>query len=273
MPTRKRIRSSTPAVSGGGGGGPTPGGTVAWGPDFGGDNGDRFSVGAAVDVTELALAGDTSVGAAVDMPTIALSGALTGASAVDMPELALSGALTAGAAIDGSYIVQDMLADEDTYLDEGSPTTANGAATALLCKTNAAVGNNEQITYVAWDLTGMSGTVSSATIDVEIATSQALGENATFEWYTHGSKPFEEDTATWNGDEQPPGTARGTTAQAVTTTATVYTVTLPSAVRSNMMGNWFYFRMQGTTALGLATITVTSKEGTNKPTLTYTVDM
>lgn len=168
--------------------------------------------------------------------------------------------------------VLDLEPTEDTYLDQASAQagTPHGSSTNLLAKTSGALGNNEQITYIAWDLTGIdSGTVlnSGTEVSLYMSTSAVLGEDATLQFFTHGSKPFEEDTATWNNTQPPPGTARGTDTVALTTTASYKTVALPSASRSNMLGNWFYIKIQGTSALALATITTQSKEAANAPQL------
>lgn len=266
MTTRKRIRSLNPSVGGGGGGGPSPGGTIEWLP---GDDKVPMTTASAVDMPSLGLVGALGSGASVNIPSLGLTGALSAGSAVAVPTLGLTGAMTSGAALAGSYTVTNKLPDEDTYLDENVPTTAHGTATGLLCKLNTALGQNEQKGHIAWDLTGFSGTVTSATFDVEISTTAGLGETASLLIYTSATKPFEEDTATWNNSEPPPGTLRETITQAVTTTPTIYTKTLGAASRTNMPGNWIYIRCIGTTALGLATITLTSKEGTNKPKLTW----
>lgn len=77
MGSRKRITSRNPNVTGGGGGGPTPGGTILWGPDFGegaGNDDGTFTAGAALTMPEVNLDGGFGVGAALTMPEVNLDG-------------------------------------------------------------------------------------------------------------------------------------------------------------------------------------------------------
>lgn len=268
MTLRKRIGVLT---IGGSGGGTTPTfGNVAWGPNFGGADGDQFKVQAAIDLSALTLSGDLDAQAAISMPSLALDGDTAVQAALSMPSLALDGDTGVNAAMTGSYVINDIPPSDDTYLDEASPNTNFGTATGLLCKTNGAVGQNQQHSYVAWDFTGWSGTPDTAEFDIEMSTTAVLGENASLEIYTDPTQPIDEATATWNNSEPPAGTLRETITQAVTTTTTVYTLTFGSATRSNMFGNWLYIRCIGTGLLGASTITITSKEGTNGPLLDLT---
>ena len=256
------------------GGAPPTVGNVAWGPDFGGADGDNFNVNAGVSIGDITLDGATAVNGTMTLPAISLAGQTSATTALTIPALSLAGSRTVRGTLTGEYTVTGMQAKRDTYLDENTPTTAYGSATNLLAKTNAAVGNNRQHTYVAFDLTGVQGTVTSATVSLRISTTATLGETATYTVFTHPSAPFVEASATWNNTEPPPGTSRGTISQAVTTTPTNYTLTFTSTQRANMPGNWVYLRCIGTSALGLNTITTVSKESAtaaNRPQMTFTV--
>ena len=256
------------------GGAPPTVGNVAWVPADGDNEDHQWDVQGAIDLSDVGVQGDTALQGAITMPAVAAAAGTAARGAITMPAVATNSNTNLRGQIRLVYTVTDMLPKHDTYLDEASPSTTFGTATNLLAKTNAAVGNNRQHTYISFDMTGVSGTVDSATVSLRISTTAALGENATYTVFTHPSRPFQESVATWNNAEPPPGTSRGTIVQAVTTTPTNYTLTFDATMRANMPGNWVYLRCIGTSALGLNTITTVSKEsGTtaNRPRMTFTV--
>lgn len=278
MPIRKRISIPLPTVNAGGGAPPTVA-NLQVGPDFGenaGSDDNTFTVSSAMDLDAVDLTGFFAVQNAISLDSVDLEGNLGVGVGVDLESLDLEGNLGVNAALTTQLTVVDKLADEDTYLDENAPDTTFGSATDLLSKTNAALGQNEQTTYLAWDFTWLQGSVDSAVIEMTSRTSAVLGENANISIQTSPSKPIEEDTATWNNSEPPSGTQRQTHSEALTTTNKTFTITLNATARANMPGNWIFLRIPGTSALGLNTITTESKEtGTAslRPTMDYTVTL
>lgn len=250
---------------------PAPGGAISWTPADGDAEGGGFGAVSVVTLPEIGFEGNTVARGAVTIPSLAIVANTALRQAVTLPALATNSNTNARARVTAEYTAVDVQPKHDMYLDENTPGTNFGTATGLLAKTNAAVGNNRQHTYIGFDMTGVSGTVTAANVKLEIRTSLVLGETATYTVFTHPTQPFTEGTATWTNTEPPPGTSRGTISQAVTTTATVYTLTFDSTQRANMPGNWVYLRCTGGAALAGSTITTTSKEGTNKPRLTFTV--
>lgn len=258
---------------------------LAIGPSYGqsaGDDASTFDVTIAIDLAEVNLNGGLDVTAALDLASVNpnYSGIFDVTAAMDLAEVNLNGGLDIRAALDGSVVVDGMLSDEDTYLERDAGDTINGADTVLEAKNNTAVVNDDNKAYIAWDLTSFStGTVTAATMNLSLAEDNAAGgDTARIEIYTNAAKPFEEDTATWNNTEPPPGTLRQTIDEAVNGAAlTQHALTLDATVRANMLGNWLYARILGTAnGLGGVIITAGSKEnGTvaNRPTLDISLNL
>lgn len=282
MSARRRIRNRIPKITGSGGGSPTVG-NVVWGPDFGeSSDGSTWSVGVRPSLSSLAISNEKSVGVTATMPALsAVYNAQSIGVAPTMPALELSNTKSIGVDIsEASVVIDNMLSDEDTYLDRAAGTTPFGTATALLAKNNTAVVNDDKKTYIAWDLTGILGaSVSASTIDLYMSENAAVGGvTATIQIYTHPTKPIEEDTATWNVNEPPPGTLRQTISQAVNSaTPVLVTLTLDATTRANMLGNWVYVRVVGTSdGLGVNTITTQSKEtvtSSQRPVMDMTITL
>lgn len=85
-----------------GGGSSGGGGTavVAWGPNWGGTDGDQYTIGVETDMPALGLASTLGVGSEHTMPALAVSSSQGIGSAHSMPSLGVSGALGIGAAHD-----------------------------------------------------------------------------------------------------------------------------------------------------------------------------
>lgn len=265
MPTRRRISTAIRKVGGGGGGGPSPGGTINWGSAFGqsaGDDDSTFNANASLDLDTLGLIGNTAVNGAITIPALAITGNTISNGSVTMPALALSGGRSVAVSQQTTLGIDRLIAAEDTYLDQASAGTSFGGATTLLAKTSAAVGSNAQVAYLAWDLSWVpvAGAINSAVIHVWAQTSTILGENGNFAIHTAVAKPFEEDTATWTGNEPIAGTNTETISTALTTTLTEQVLTLNATTLASARGRWLWIRLPGTAALGLNTITVASKE-------------
>lgn len=260
MTTRNRTRRTTTAAAGG------DADAVQIGPDFGEDV--DLTVSAAADLRALTLG--PFAAPRVDVQAAARSlrlgpftrHTLTTAATFRSLRLGAFAAPQVSAAVAGRLTVASLPPTVDTYLDENAPDTSFGTADTLLAKTNAAVGQNEQYTYVGWDLTGYAGTTfTTLTIRLTVRTTATLSENAPFAVFTHPTQPFSE-ASTWNSAQPPPGTSRQTgTVQAATTYAT-RTITGDATLRANAPGNWMYVRVSGAAALGLATIQTRSREHT-----------
>ncbi len=67
----KGFGAYTPSVTGSGGGGPAPGGTIQWGPDFGGVAGDRYRIGAHTTNPANGVIGDKTIGVRPQMVALA----------------------------------------------------------------------------------------------------------------------------------------------------------------------------------------------------------
>jgi hypothetical protein len=196
------------------------------------------------------------------MPALAVTGNTIANGSITMPSLAVDGGGIVGVSQQTTLGIDRLISSEDTYLDQASAGTSFGGAVNLLAKTSAAVGSNAQVAYLAWDLTWvpLTGTINSAAIHVWAQTSTALGEDGNFAIHTSVAKPFEEDTATWTGDEPITGTNTETIASALTTTLAEQTLTLNATTLASARGRWLWIRLPGTALLGLGTITVASKE-------------
>lgn len=176
---------------------------------------------------------------------------------VDLVSLLLDGDLGLAVGYDSTYqyTVSSMLPQEDMYLDENQDTTNFGSVTELECRQANALGNAARNAYVAWDLTGFpNGANTPDTQEVTFIVHRdggLINANLNFEIYYHTSKPFEEDTATWDNTEQPPGTLLQTDSfDGVGSTPESRTYTIPDSHLDTAIGNWYYFRFIGETGLG-----------------------
>lgn len=258
---------------------------VVWGPSFGqseGDDASSFDVEPAIDLESVDLVGSLGAVVALALASVNVdySNNLSASAAIDLIEVNLNGDLSVSVAVDGSIFVEGMEADQDTYLDLANPNTANGSATVLLAKNNTIIIDDDKNVYIAWDFTDFStGTVTDLELQLAMAEDAVVGgDTARIEIYTNATQPFDESTATWNDDEQPPGTLRETVDVAVDgATLGQYFITLGADTRNNMLGNWLYARVIGTAdGLGVVTISVASSEnssGAFRPQLEFTVDL
>lgn len=256
------------------GGGAT--GNVQWGPSFGqsaGDDPTSFNVQAALDLQSIDLVGSTAVTATIALSNLDIGYALGLNAAVDLPSINLTGNLGVNSTLDKDISI-NQAPQEDTWLDGDNVNDTHGGDDTLIARTAPALGD-ERFAYIAWDLTGVSGTISSATIEITALTTAAVGESSDVLVYTNATKPFEEDTADWANDEPPPGTLRQTISVSWNTSYTREILTLDSTTRSNMAGNWIYIKIQGAGVLGISSINVRSKEfstATDRPELIYIID-
>lgn len=91
---------------------------VAWGPDFGGADGDQFNVGVNIDLDALALENTKTVGATLTMPTLALSNTKSVGVNVDLDALAISNTKSIGCDISQlQYIITNLPASKDSWCD------------------------------------------------------------------------------------------------------------------------------------------------------------
>lgn len=233
---------------------------------------------AATQVTldDMAATADTLAAAtALTLADMAAEAQLGAAAAADLQAMDGSGGTSAAGALTATATFDNLLSDEDTELRENQGDTTRGANAAITAKQPTPILNNERIAYIAWDLTAITGpaTVDTATILIVGETDDLISENGDVEVYTNAAKPFEEDTATWNNSEPPPGTLRETIVVNWNPTPNQKTLTLNATTRANMLGNWLFLRILGAGALGENIITVVSKEGAaaDRPDLSFEV--
>jgi hypothetical protein len=266
MAKRNRISSKSPSSIGGGGGTPPPNGdaNIKVGPSYGqslGTDNSTFNLRAAINLTKVGIKGMFGLDSAIALKSVNLSGGVVLGGAIDLKSLNLLGNTSIQTALEVSVGVVGMQPLEDTYLQQGAGTTSNGGATVLLSTLADALGDNENISYIAWDLTNYIGaTAFDGEIRMYGRTNGVVEENSNVEIYTNATKPFEEDTATWDSDEQPPGTLRQTVSVPWGMTFSIATLTLDGTTRANMIGNWVYARVLGGGLLGVSSIEVYSKE-------------
>lgn len=260
------------------GGPPAPVDPVEIGPEFG--QSEALTVGADVSLQSLDIGpANTSVGVAATFESLDLGpfSTLSAGAAVSFNELRLGAfaAPSVGAAVSGSLFVSELRVDEDTWLDEND-ATAHGTDVTLVARTDTAIGGEERRIYMAWDLTGYAGTtVTNFNIRLYCRTTGLTNEQAPWTLWTHPTKPFEEDTATWANTEPPPGTQRASGNISANTSYAQQVIATGSGAWEHLPGNWVYVRILGNTALGLADINVISKEtgGNNYPYMDLWVDL
>ncbi len=275
MTTRKRIQLV--AKSGGGGSviPPAPGGAVVWSPASGRSDGTQHAASARIALGDVSISSDVRARQAITLPSIATQMNTAARGAVSMTSISTDMGTVTRSQVRLQYTVTNQLPAHDFYIDENAPTSNFGSSLNLLAKTNGAIGNNRQFTILAWDFTGVSGTVSNARLRARIHTSLFPGENATYQVWTHNDQPYTESTANWNNSNVAVGTQRGSITVAVTNTPQFYDLNLDATMMANMPGNWLYLRCLGTAAVGAATITTISKETGvgSRPVAIYTVDV
>ncbi len=123
----------TPTVTGSGGGGPGAGGTVVWGPDFGGVDGDRFTATSLLTMPSLTLAHAKTATGTLTMPSLVLAhsktatGHLSG-TALGAPfwqSVETAARTTSGNTIDVAFpsglVVGDLLLAFIAITDTGTP--------------------------------------------------------------------------------------------------------------------------------------------------------
>lgn len=265
------------ATGGGGGPPPTPG-NVAIGPDYGersGSDGVTWYVDITVALSDKAALGELTTTVAASLSDWAAAANTAATIAATLPAMAAQGDTSATVAVSSSTDFAGIPPSDDTYLDRGNPDTANGSATALDAQNNTAVINDDENTYIVFDLTNIStGTLEAATITIEVETTNLLSAVvAAFELYTNPTQPLDEATATWNGDEPPPGTLRQSGTFSAPINPALRAITLDATTRANALGNYLTLRITGPDS-GLNTtdvIRTTSKEGTTPPSLDMTI--
>jgi len=138
----------------------------------------------------------------------------------------------------------------DAYVDSSAPTTNHGASTSLRVDGSPTVRS-----YLKFTLTGLSGTVTNATLRVYANSSQSVGYDA----YSVADNSWTETGITYSN--APPLAASKTGSSGPVTTGTWTTVNVTPLVSGN-----------GTISIGLATtgstaLSLSSREGANPPQL------
>lgn len=274
MPNRPRyIR---PPDGGGGGGGGQQGGSTVVFSKFG--EVESLGAGAAIGLDCLKIGPtDNEVGVAMGLDRLSMEFdrlALGPAVALDSTKVGPFQRTEVGVGLRGELNVEGYLPADDTYLDDNASSTPQGATSPLLSRTANGLGNGEAHAYIAWDLTSFAGsTFTFIGLFFTAETSGLTSENGSVEVFTHPTRPFDEATATWDNDEQPPGTLRETIDVTFPTSYSLQGVSLNAATRNSAAGNWVYLRFSGVSALGLNTIRVRSKETADSPYLNFALDI
>lgn len=174
------------------------------------------------------------------------------------------------------YVVSALTirTSEDCYLDRADAGNAHDGATAL-CKVNTAVVNDDKKAYVAFNLTGLVGLTAGnnpdGSVTLRVSHNGATAQNLSWEAYRQSAKPFEEETATWTGNEPISGgtgmTESNTPISIANGAAADYVFTIANI--SDAFGQWVWLRLLGNTGVGgdLITFTIVTQEGANPPTL------
>jgi hypothetical protein len=141
----------------------------------------------------------------------------------------------------------------DSYIDSSAPTTTHGTLTSLRADGSPTVNS-----YLRFNLTGVSGTVTSATLRVFATTAQSTGYDA----YSVADNTWGEATIT--SANAPPFGATKLGSSGKITAATWTSVDVTSAVTGN-----------GTYSFGISTANATavsfsSRDGANPPQLVVT---
>lgn len=255
-------------------------------------------IGAAgtIDLFEIALAGETEAQAAVALDDLALEGSVAAASAIDLFAVDPTGNLVSPATVDLDSLdldsdigssgewrtqleVDDWLANEDVWLDEANPNTNHDPTIFLEARAQSPLASDRKHAYILWDVTGnfsLDGAseeptvVDEATFVIYVTHDGGLATNPAqlfYELQVRGpDKPFDETTATWNGDEEPPGATIKSGSVTVDNTATadgthlgrnLYRIEISSAgnsFKNALFGNtsfrYWYLRLLGDTRLG-----------------------
>lgn len=144
--------------------------SVAWGPSFGGVDGDQFSAGVALAMDAIALENDKSIGVAVVMDAIALENTTSIGINATMPELAMEHTKTVGVDVSQVEIATSgILAPKDVYCDTVAlcPVDTNRDASNLLVSGTAAATADA---YMAWDLSVFppTATITAATLTLNV---------------------------------------------------------------------------------------------------------
>ena len=217
------------------------------------DYGTELNAAASLDTGTISITpNDLNPQSAVDLWSIDQTRQMGTQGGVDLVSLLLDGDLGLAVGHDSTYqyTVDSMLPQEDTYLDDSNADTNYGTAQNLQSQQANIFGNNASNAYVAWDGAEVGGTTREVTFVVQ-RDGGLTNANLNFEVYYHTSKPFEEDTATWNNSEQPPGTLLSTGSfDDLGTSPELVTYTIPASHLNTAVGNWFYFRFIGETGLG-----------------------
>ena len=251
-----------PTALSGGTGPTTTTASLLWGPRFGKSDDATFRARQALAFKDLKLTGQNQIQVAQALDKITLNYqnvGVHGALSTDQVAMSSSQGVAAGFPFDYRYRVENYEDQEDTWVDEENPDTNYGADNSMFCRQDSVLGGTAQRAYAAWDFTGFPGVGTGLVIDSATFTFQVrrvdglLDANLNFEIYTVGSKPFEEDTATWNN---PPtdGTLRESGSfDSLGTSFVTRSFTLDEATTRQALGQWIQFVFIGETGIGNTT--------------------
>ena len=146
----------------------------------------------------------------------------------------------------------------DSYVNSAAPTTNYGTAASIYVD-----GDGIRQSYLTFDLTGVTGTVTGATLKVWANSSQSTG----YDVYGVGDTTWGETAITWNNKPAMAATKSGSSG--AVTSGTWTTVTLPAALVQAALGGRLGLGLQTTSSTNL---NLASRESVNKPQLTVTTN-
>jgi hypothetical protein len=151
----------------------------------------------------------------------------------------------------------------DTWVGNDAATTPHGSDVALY----SVQGTPTKATYMKFDLTGVTGTVTAAKLTVTTTTGSSSGSPSVQNVYVVADSSWSEATLTYATPAPALGTAVGTIPGG-STSNTAYTVTIPPSALQPFVGSQVTLAIRGAAA---DTFYVNSKEAaTARPQLAVT---
>jgi fibronectin type III domain protein/calcineurin-like phosphoesterase family protein len=144
----------------------------------------------------------------------------------------------------------------DSWVNSAAPTTNYGSSTSLYVD-----GDGVRYSYLKFDLSGVGGTVTGATLQIYAGSSQATG----YQVYSVADTSWSESALTWN--TKPPMGSTSSGSSGPVTTGTWTSVTLPSSLVQAALGGKLSLGLQTTSNTNLKLL---SRESTTQPKLVVT---
>jgi chitodextrinase len=148
---------------------------------------------------------------------------------------------------------QVMTPIADAYVNSASPTTNYGSSTSLYVDADGV-----RKTYLKFDLTRLSGTVSSVTLKLYAGSSQSIG----YQVDSTADTSWSESAITWN--TKPPMASTNSGSSGPVTSGTWTSVTLPASLVQTALGGKFSLGLQTASSTNLKLL---SRESSTPPQL------